>query len=67
MTRDELKTAISNGVDRILSMPGVRLFIHADERRLLLGQQSYWQTASESELDRLLSLVPSASKDTPPT
>jgi hypothetical protein len=66
MTRDELKAAISNGVDRILSMPGIRLFIHADERRLLLGQQSYWQTAPDAELDRLLGLVPQAREEEAP-
>jgi hypothetical protein len=64
MTRDELKAATLAGIDRVLMLP--RLLVGYDSRRLLYAAQSYWQTASDAELDRLLSLVPQAREETPP-
>jgi hypothetical protein len=64
MTRDELKAATLAGIDRVLMLP--RLLVGYDSRRLLYAAQSYWQTASDAELDRLLGLVPQAREETPP-
>jgi hypothetical protein len=64
MTRDELKAATLAGCDRVLMLP--RLLVGYEQRRLIYAQQSYWQTASDAELDRLLGLVPQAREETPP-
>jgi hypothetical protein len=64
MTRDELKSATLAGIDRVLMLP--RLLVGYDSRRLLYAAQSYWQTASDAELDRLLGLVPQAREEEAP-
>jgi hypothetical protein len=64
MTRDELKSATLAGIDRVLMLP--RLLVGYDSRRLLYAAQSYWQTASDAELDRLLGLVPAAREEEAP-
>jgi hypothetical protein len=64
VTRDELKAATLAGIDRVLMLP--RLLVGYDSRRLLYAQQSYWQTAPDVELDRLLGLVPQAREEAPP-
>jgi hypothetical protein len=64
MTRDELKAATLAGIDRVLMLP--RLLVGYDSRRLLYAAQSYWQTASDAELDRLLGLVPQAREEEAP-
>jgi hypothetical protein len=64
MTRDELKSATLAGCDRVLMLP--RLLVGYDSRRMIYAQQSYWQTASDAELDRLLGLVPQAREEEAP-
>jgi hypothetical protein len=64
MTRDELKSATLAGCDRVLMLP--RLLVGYEQRRLIYAQQSYWQTASDAELDRLLGLVPQAREEEAP-
>jgi hypothetical protein len=64
MTRDELKSATLAGCDRVLMLP--RLLVGYDSRRIIYAQQSFWQTASDAELDRLLGLVPAAREEEAP-
>jgi hypothetical protein len=64
MTRDELKSATLAGCDRVLMLP--RLLVGYEQRRLIYAQQSFWQTASDAELDRLLGLVPQAREEEAP-
>jgi hypothetical protein len=64
MTRDELRAATLAGCDRVLMLP--RLLVGYEQRRLIYAQQSFWQTASDAELDRLLGLVPQAREEPPP-
>jgi hypothetical protein len=64
MTRDELKSGTLAGCDRVLMLP--RLLVGYEQRRLIYAQQSFWQTASDAELDRLLGLVPQAREEAPP-
>jgi hypothetical protein len=64
MTRDELKADTLAGCDRVLMLP--RLLVGYDSRRMIYAQQSYWQTASDAELDRLLGLVPQAREEEAP-
>jgi hypothetical protein len=64
MTRDELKSATLAGCDRVLMLP--RLLVGYEQRRLIYAQQSFWQTASDAELDRLLGLVPQAREEEVP-
>jgi hypothetical protein len=64
MTRDELKTAVLAGCDKILMLP--RLLVGYEQRRIIYATQSYWQTASDAELDRLLGLVPQAREEEAP-
>jgi hypothetical protein len=64
MTRDELKSATLAGCDRVLMLP--RLLVGYEQRCLIYAQQSFWQTASDADLDRLLGLVPQAREEAPP-
>jgi hypothetical protein len=64
MTRDELRAAIQDGCDKVLSLP--RLLVSHEQRRVVHATRVYWETAPDAELDRLLSLVPDAINETTP-
>lgn len=56
MTPEQLRQAIIEGSDEILTRPLIRGLMSEIQRKLLKAQRSYWTQASEEELRKLLAL-----------
>lgn len=57
MDKEELRKQALRDIDAALSAPWiVQRFVKEETRKLLRASRSYWQSASDAELDRLLIL-----------